>query len=347
VILLLTAANYLVNNDIPSGGNAIVKDVIISTSQITKFFPASKSGFLETLARREAKFVRAVDHVDLEIAKGEVLAIVGESGSGKTTLGRLLCTLDPPSSGEIFFNTEKIDKSNVTKVRREVQMVFQNPSESLDPRMNVRSIVMESLRKSGLDRQEKNRRFEDSLTSVGLEPSEFSSRRPKDLSGGQKQRVAIARAIVSNPKFIVLDEPTSALDASIQAQVLNLLVDLREKFRFTYLLITHNISVAKFLSSRIAVMYAGKLVEVGSVNNIMSHPKHPYTQALLKSVPTIEKRGLEGPEGETPSMLNPPSGCRYHPRCPYSMSICVTQEPEITSAEKSLVACWLYSKSES
>ncbi len=317
---------------------------LISTSQLTKYFLASKHGLLESVARKPASYVKAVDHIDMEIAEHEILALVGESGSGKTTLGLLLCTLEHPTEGSFAFMDQKIDKSSEAKVRRQAQMVFQNPSESLDPRMNVRAIVMEALQKFKLSKAEKEQRFEDSLRAVGLDPHEFSSRRPGGLSGGQKQRIAIARAIASNPKFVILDEPTSALDASIQAQVLNLLIDLHEKFGFTYLLITHNIAVARFISDRTAVMYAGKLIELGSTDEIITNPKHPYTQALLKSVPTLEIRGLEAPTGETPSLLHPPSGCRYHPRCPYVMDICKTTDPELIQAESSSVACWLYSK---
>jgi len=317
---------------------------LISTSQLTKYFLASKHGLLESVARKPASYVKAVDHIDMEIAEHEILALVGESGSGKTTLGLLLCTLEHPTEGSFAFMDQKIDKSSEAKVRRQAQMVFQNPSESLDPRMNVRAIVMEALQKFKLSKAEKEQRFEESLRAVGLDPHEFSSRRPGGLSGGQKQRIAIARAIASNPKFVILDEPTSALDASIQAQVLNLLVDLHEKFGFTYLLITHNIAVARFISDRTAVMYAGKLIELGSTDEIITNPKHPYTQALLKSVPTLETRGLEAPKGETPSLLHPPSGCRYHPRCPYAMDICKTTDPELIQAESSSVACWLYSK---
>jgi len=311
---------------------------------LTKYFLASKHGLLESVARKPASYIKAVDHIDMEIAEHEILALVGESGSGKTTLGLLLCTLEHPTEGSFAFMDQKIDKSSEAKVRRQAQMVFQNPSESLDPRMNVRAIVMEALQKFKLSKAEKEQRFEESLRAVGLDPHEFSSRRPGGLSGGQKQRIAIARAIASNPKFVILDEPTSALDASIQAQVLNLLVDLHEKFGFTYLLITHNIAVARFISDRTAVMYAGKLIELGSTDEIITNPKHPYTQALLKSVPTLETRGLEAPKGETPSLLHPPSGCRYHPRCPYVMDICKTTDPELIQAESSSVACWLYSK---
>ena len=318
------------------------KQPLIKTTRLTKTFLASKHGLLEGLSRKPASYVTAVDHIELEIAKQEILALVGESGSGKTTLGMLLCTLELPTEGEIFFDEEKLEKTNVKKLRRKIQMVFQNPTESLNPRMTVRSIVMEGLQKFGLDKDQKQQHFEDSIRAVGLDPSDFATRRPRDLSGGQKQRVAIARAIASNPEFIVLDEPTSALDASIQAQVLNLLVALHDKYGFTYLLITHNIAVAQFISDRVAVMYAGRLVELGSTDEIMTSPKHPYTQALLKSVPTLTTKELQPPTGETPSLLTPPSGCRYHPRCPYAMEICSTKDPELSSIGSNYVACWLY-----
>ena len=324
------------------GWSSNLSSTLISTDQLTKYFLASKHGLLESLARKPALYVKAVDHIGMEIAEHEILALVGESGSGKTTLGLLLCTLERATEGSFAFMGQRIDKSKEANVRRQVQMVFQNPSESLDPRMSVRAIVMEALQKFKLTKAEKEQRFEDSLRAVGLDPHEFSSRRPSGLSGGQKQRIAIARAIASNPKFLVLDEPTSALDASVQAQVLNLLVDLHEKFGFTYLLITHNIAVARFISDRTAVMYAGNLIELGSTDDIMKDPKHPYTQALLKSVPTLDTRGLEAPTGETPSLLHPPSGCRYHPRCPHAMDVCKTTDPELIKVENRFVACWLY-----
>jgi peptide/nickel transport system ATP-binding protein len=319
-----------------------LNEPLIKTQDLSKSFLASKRGILESLSRKPALYVGAVDHVALEIGKNEVLALVGESGSGKTTLGLLLCTLETPTGGEIFFNAEKLEKSNAKKIRQKIQMVFQNPTESLNPRMSVRSIVMEGLQKFGLTKEQKQQQFEDSLRAVGLDPVEFASRRPRDLSGGQKQRVAIARAIASNPEFIVLDEPTSALDASIQAQVLNLLVGLHDKYGFTYLLITHNIAVARFISDRVAVMYAGRLVELGATDDIMNSPKHPYTQALLKSVPTLVTKELQPPTGETPSLLKPPPGCRYHPRCPYVMDVCRTNDPQLTPLEGREVACWLY-----
>ncbi len=316
---------------------------LVSAKGVTKSF-TSRRGIGDSLLRRDAPQVRAVDSVDIAIDEGEVLALVGESGAGKTTLGRILCTLERPSEGEVFFGGEKIDNNSLEGVRRQVQIVFQNPMESLDPRMNVREIVTEPLGRLGISSGEKAERFRSSLISVGLDPSEFAQRRAKDLSGGQKQRVAVARAIISSPRFIVLDEPTSALDASIQAQVLNLLVDLHEVRGFTFLLITHNISVARYMADRIAVMYAGKIVEIGRASETINNPRHPYTQALLKSVPSLITRGIEGPQGETASVLNPPPGCRYHPRCPYAMEICKTTVPELISVDASEVACWLYGK---
>jgi peptide/nickel transport system ATP-binding protein len=316
--------------------------VLVSTRHLTKAFLASKRGMLESITRKPPVLIKAVDQVDIEINEHEILALVGESGSGKSTLGMLLCTLESPTAGEIFFNGVKVGKAQASIVRKDMQMVFQNPSDSLNPRMSVRSIVMEALQRFSISKEEKQLQFEKCMEIVGLDPREFAARRPKDLSGGQKQRVAIARAIASNPKFIVLDEPTSALDASIQAQVLNLLLALYEQYGFTYLLITHNIAVANFISDRIAVMYAGKIVEIGSTDDVITSPKHPYTQALLKSVPSIEKRGVDAPVGETPSLLHPPSGCKYHPRCPYAMQVCSTTEPELTKVKGTSVACWLY-----
>jgi len=315
---------------------------IVRAVKLRKYFLATKHGILEALFRRKPLYVHAVDDVDLEIRRGEILALVGESGSGKTTIGRILATLEKPTGGELYFEGERVTPSNVKQVRKKIQMVFQNPMESLDPRMSVRQVVEEPLRTLGLSGDERRRRVEDALTAVGLEPSIFNHRRPRDLSGGQRQRVAVARAIVSNPKFIVLDEPTSALDASVQAQVLNLLVELHRTHGFTYLFITHNISVARYIADRVAVMYAGKIVESGDVRSVMSEPRHPYSQALLKSVPTVERRGLEPPTGEVPSLIAPPSGCRFHPRCPFVMDVCRREEPPLLGADSVSVACWLY-----
>jgi peptide/nickel transport system ATP-binding protein len=253
-----------------------------------------------------------------------------------------MITLEAPTSGELLYEGRVITGGEVKKMRKEVQMVFQNPLESLDPRMTLREIVIEALDRQSFTKAEKEAMFATALSTVGLDARTFAYRRPRDLSGGQRQRVAVARAIVSNPKFIVLDEPTSALDASVQSQVLNLLVELHRNFGFAYLFITHNIAVAKFISDRVAIMYAGKVVEIGPTDQVMKNPKHPYTQALLKSVPTTDSKDIAPPIGEVPSLINPPSGCRFHPRCPHAMQVCSTTEPPLKFVEGEEVACWLY-----
>ncbi len=320
----------------------MMQDILVEGKQISKYFPASKHGVIEAILKKKIEWVRAVDQVDLQVRSREILGLVGESGAGKTTLGRLFSTLELPSAGELTFMGEKLDKKNLRAIRKQIQMVFQNPLESLDPRFTIKNIVQEPLGQMDLSKKEKDERVAQSLSAVGLDPGEYESRRPRDLSGGQRQRIAIARSIVSNPRFVVLDEPTSALDASIQAQVLNLLVDLFEARDYTYLIITHNIAVAQFISDRTAVMYAGKIVELGPSEEVIGNPQHPYTQALLKSVPVLGTKEIEGPKGETPSLLHPPSGCRFHPRCPYVMEICKTTEPELMMVGSAQVACWLF-----
>ena len=316
---------------------------VFKTTGLTKWFEASKRSFLVSLVSRAPKvWVKAVDGVNFEIAPGEVLALVGESGSGKTTLGRMLATLETPTGGDIYFDGSKVSKKQWKGIRREVQMVFQNPTDSLDPRMSIREIVTEPLARGHHSRQDKESQFRTALSLVGLDAGTFAQRRTRDLSGGQRQRVAVARAIVSNPKFIVLDEPTSALDASVQASVLNLLAKIHEELKLTYLFITHNIAVARFISDRIAVMYAGKVVETGPTEEVISKAKHPYTQALLKSVPTVRSHDVVPPSGEVPSLVNLPPGCRFHPRCPYVMDVCRQKEPPLKRVGDEDVACYLY-----
>jgi peptide/nickel transport system ATP-binding protein len=318
-------------------------DMVFKTVGLTKYFEASKMGFIQSLITRAPKvWVKAVDGVDLEIVTGEVLALVGESGSGKSTFGRMLATLEIPTKGDIMFLEEKVSRRSWGRVRKQVQMVFQNPTDSLDPRMAVKDIVTEPLHRSGATRQNKDASFATALSLVGLDADTFAQRRIRDLSGGQRQRVAVARAIISNPSFIVLDEPTSALDASVQAQVLNLLARIHDELKLTYLFITHNISVARFISDRIAVMYAGKVVETGPTEQVITNPKHPYTQALLKAVPGLSTHEIIPPTGEVPSLVNLPAGCRFHPRCPFVMDVCKEKEPSLRRVEEVDAACWLY-----
>jgi len=320
-------------------------DYVFEAKGLTKHFLAGKKSFVDSMRRTKLPVVKAVDGIDLTIGKGETVALVGESGSGKTTLGRLLVTLDTPTAGELDFMGKKVDGMSIFRdLRRSVQMVFQNPLDSLDPRMSVKSIVTEPLVHRGLTRSAKESMFATALSYVGLDAETFAYRRPKDLSGGQRQRVAVARAIVPDPKFIVLDEPTSALDASVQGQVLNLLAKLHDDLGFTYLLITHNISVARYIADRVAVMYAGKIVELGPTDEVLGNPKHPYTQALFKSVPNLDTKEIVPPVGEVPSLVRLPSGCRFHPRCPYVMDVCKLAEPGLIRSEKQDVACWLYKK---
>jgi oligopeptide/dipeptide ABC transporter ATP-binding protein len=289
--------------------------------------------------RRDRQFgqqkqrIRAIDDVSLEIFHGETMGVVGESGCGKTTLGRCLLRFLEPVSGKVIFDGRDImalSMSNLRPLRREMQMVFQNPFSSLDPRMNVLNLVSEPLRThTDLRGNELSRQVEDLLIEVGLS-SEHIKRFPHQMSGGQAQRVALARALALNPKFLVLDEPTSALDVSVQAQIINLLVELQQRHGLTYLFISHDLGVVQHISDRIAVMYLGQIVELALSEDIFNSPQHPYTQALLSSTPVPDPdSGSERIilEGVVPNPANPPPGCRFHTRCPYVMDICSKEEP--------------------
>ncbi|MCQ3937864.1 MAG: peptide ABC transporter substrate-binding protein [Chloroflexi bacterium] len=304
----------------------------------------------------QTKHVYAVDGVDLTIASGETFGLVGESGCGKTTLGRMILRLIEPTSGSILFDGKDITavgRQNMKPIRREMQIVFQNPLSSLSPRMKVEQIVAEPLlTHKVLARDEIRPRVIELLKQVGL-GEQHLDRFPHEISGGQCQRVAAARALALNPKLIVLDEPTSALDVSVQAQIINLLDDLKKSFGLTYLFISHDLNVVQHISDRIGVMYLGKLVEVGSAEEIYNQPLHPYTQALFGAIPMPvvgEQRELKVLEGNVPSPVNPPSGCRFHTRCPIAQKKCQETEPvlrEVRSGTSSslstghLVACHL------
>jgi len=283
------------------------------------------------------------------VAEGETLGIVGESGSGKTTLAKLFLLLERPTAGSLLFDgkaTETFDRADLARYRRAVQAVFQDPYSSLNPRMRVEHIVAEPLpRDNGMSRAAVRERVVEVLQLVGLQ-RDSAALYPHEFSGGQRQRIAIARALVTYPKFIVLDEPVSALDVSIRAQILNLLKDLQERLGLAYIMISHDLAAARYLATRLAVMYAGRLVETGECDAVYTEPLHPYTQALLSAAlplhPSARRQRIVL-TGEIPNPMNPPAGCRFHPRCPQAMPECATREPEFKEVKPGRVtACHLY-----
>jgi len=312
---------------------------------LKKYFPVT--GGLSLRATRG--FVKAVDGVSVQVAEGETLGIVGESGSGKTTLARLFLLLERPTAGSLIFDgkpVETFDRSDYARYRRAVQAVFQDPYSSLNPRMRVEHIVAEPLpRENGLSRPMIAERVREVLQLVGL-PRNSGALYPHEFSGGQRQRIAIARALVTYPKFIILDEPVSALDVSIRAQILNLLKHLQEKLGLAYVIISHDLAAARYLATRLAVMYAGKLVETGVCDAVYAEPLHPYTEALLSAAlplhPSARRQRIVL-AGEVPNPVSPPPGCRFHPRCPRALSHCGSEEPEWKEVKPGrFTACHLY-----
>ena len=303
---------------------------------------------LENVKRyfEEGAGVRAVDGVSFEIMHGESFGLVGESGAGKSTLGNLIAMLDRPTEGKIYFDGQELNSMlsrQLRILRSDIQMVFQDPFSSLNPRKTVEQIVRLPLDMHHIgSRSERRLMVVDMLERVGLTPAEQQlAKYPHEFSGGQQQRIAIARALVLTPKFIVADEPVSSLDISIRAQVLNLMLDLKEDYSLTYLLIAHDLSVIRYLCDRIAVMYMGKIVELTDREGI-STPQHPYTAALMNAIPVPDlsrKRERLHLQGEPPSTFEPPSGCSFHPRCPHAQDMCANEEPRLRAVGKSVVAC--------
>jgi oligopeptide/dipeptide ABC transporter ATP-binding protein len=310
-------------------------------------FPIGRAGFWG----QDRLFVHAVDDVSFEIARGETLGLVGESGSGKTTTGRAVLRRVEPAAGRIFFNGEDITATTgepLRRLRRGMQLVFQDPYASLNPRMRILDIVAEPLLVHGLVRsiEDATDRVAELLELVGL-PANAMDRYPHAFSGGQRQRIGIARALSLEPEFIVADEPVSALDVSIRAQVVNLLQDLQERLGLTYLFIAHDLSVVRHISHRVAIMYAGRIVEIGDRHAIYEDPKHPYTRALLSAVPIPDpevesRRRRIVLQGTPPDLIHPPSGCRFHSRCPIAVDRCATDSPPLEEKQPGhRAACWL------
>jgi len=322
-----------------------VSETVLNIEDLKVYFPIKKGIFRKTVGH-----VKAVDGVTLELKAGQTLALVGESGCGKTTVGKGILQLLDSTEGKVVFEGEDLttlSASDLRKKRKDLQIIFQDPASSMNPRMLVGDIVAEGIVAQGLikDKQKRKERVAQLLKQVGL-PEEAMLRYPHEFSGGQRQRICIARSLAVNPKVIVCDEPTSALDVSVQAQVLNLLKDLQRDLGLAYLFITHDISVVSYLADEIAVMYLGRIVEKGKVEQVLENPLHPYTQALLSSVPVPDPKAKSERvilEGDMPSPSNPPSGCHFHPRCPQAMDECQLDYPQaLITEDKQQVSCLLY-----
>lgn len=319
------------------------KEVLLEVSNLKTYFPVKTNKF------GKKPMLKAVDDISLTIYKGETLGIVGESGSGKSTLGRSILKLVEPTEGEILFegkHIETLQSKKLQEVRNQMQMIFQDPFGSLNPRMRIEKIIEEPIKMhTSLSKTERKARVRELIEKVGL--SEEALRKfPHEFSGGQRQRIGIARSLAINPKFIIADEPVSALDVSIQSQVLNLMMDLQDEFNLTYLFISHDLSVIRHISDRVAVMYLGRIVEIGTKDALYENPLHPYTKALLSAIPVVnfeKKREQIELSGELPSPVDPPVGCAFHTRCPFAMDRCRQERPQLKkNNDNQQVACFLY-----
>jgi peptide/nickel transport system ATP-binding protein len=331
----------------------VAREEVLRLEDLRVHFPI-RGGFGDTLTRRTRGVIRAVDGIELAVHRGEVLALVGESGSGKTTTGRVIVKLTRPTTGRVLLDGQDVTSLWGTRVlrdyRRRVQLIFQDPYEALNPKHTIREFVMEPLRVNRIGSgAERERRVMDALDAAGLRPAgDFAARYPHELSGGQRQRVVIAGALVLEPDIIVADEPVSMLDVSIRTELLRLMLDLREARGLTYLFITHDLSLAWVIADRIAVMYLGKIMEVGPAEQVIRSPQNPYTRALVSVSPTPEPptQGQRARRtilvGETPDAAHIPTGCRFHPRCPSAFDRCRVEEPPLIDVgDSQATACWL------
>ena len=316
-----------------------MSEILLHVENLKKYFPTNEKD----------KFVKAVDNISFDIYKGETLGVVGESGCGKSTTGRLVLNLITPTEGVVEFKGQdltKLSRRQMRSMRRQMQIIFQDPYASLDPRKTVMQILAEpfQIHNPEMSREEIQQKVADLVKCVGLRP-EHVYRYPHEFSGGQRQRVGIARAIALNPEFVVCDEPVSALDVSIQAQVINLMKDIKKEFNLTYMFISHDLRIIKHFCDRVMVMYLGNVVEIGTKEAVYEKRRHPYTQALLSAIPNVKAKGPQERillTGDIPSPVNPPSGCPFHPRCRYCTERCKTEKPQLrTMADGTQVACHL------
>jgi peptide/nickel transport system ATP-binding protein len=311
-------------------------DYLVEVEHLKKYFPV-QTGFIDQIFSKEKEFVRAVDDVTFKIRRGEVLGLAGESGSGKTTIGRVTIGLEEKTAGEVKFDgmdLSTLSNEELRKLRRRMQVIFQDPMASLNPRMSLGNAIRQGLEIHYPETKDQHRDMVlEVMEKVGLAPAKFYYNKfPHQISGGQRQRVVIARALVTKPELVLADEPIAMADVSVRAQLLDLMVQLKNEFNLTFLFITHDLATAKYICDKIGILYLGKIVEISDLREVYAHPLHPYTIALLAAVPVPdphERRQEPMPSGEIPNPIHPPSGCRFHPRCPYAQEICALEEPQL------------------